>query len=112
MSLDEHITEALEPIGIEVAHGTYDGPDTEYFSFNYDFIPIFADDRPLFYRALIQVHLFCPLKYNSVQIRTRTVTALLKAGVTYPEIMDASDEDSQHYVFETEAAIAAKEVEE
>lgn len=112
MSLDERVTAALKPLGLEVAHGTYDGEDAAYFSFNYDAVPIFADDRPLFYRALIQVHLFCPLDRNSVRLRARTVTALLNAGVTYPELVDASDDETQHYVFETEAAVAAKELEE
>lgn len=110
MSLDERITEALVNTGLPVAAGTELRSAPAYYTFNYDLLPVrFADDVPWFYKALIQVHLFCPLRYDSAKQRKKTLKALVMAGFGWPEVIDASERDSQHLVFECEAMIERTE---
>lgn len=79
-------------------------------TFNYDEIPFqFAGNRPSWYKALIQVHLLYPVGENSIVIRRSVLSALTKAGFSWPELIDASDEDTQHFIFETEAITPIEE---
>ncbi len=103
MTINEAIIQALEGFGDPVVPGLYTGEAKRYYSFNYDLLPAnFADNRPLFDRALIQVHFFAPLGFNSMKHRRDTRAALVAAGFGWPEIIEASDQDAQHFVFETE----------
>lgn len=104
MTVNERIKAALNPMGFPVKPDRYKGDAESYFVFNYDLIPFqFADNRPTWYKALVQVHLFLPLGENSVARRMETAQALAAAGFTWPEIIDASDRETQHLVFECEA---------
>ena len=104
MSIESRIKLALEPFEYKVYPDTYNGPDKTYFVFNYNTIPDdHGNNKPNHERALIQLHLFCPHGFNSVQLRKDVKMALLNAGFTYPFMTDAGDEDGQHWVFEFEA---------
>lgn len=111
MSLDERIKAALDTTGLPVAAGTELRSPPSYYTFNYDLLPHrFASDVPWLYRALIQVHLFCPLRFDAAKQRKRALKALVMAGFGWPEVIDASERDSQHFVFECEAMIEGLEL--
>lgn len=103
VTVNERIRGALLPLGLPVVPA----PDTRQrercFTFNYNLVPFgFADNGPIRYKALIQVHLILPLGANSVPYRYKTIQALVGAGFTWPEVVDATDGETQHFVFETE----------
>ena len=64
----------------------------------------YGDDEPGWERWLAQVHLFAPPADNCIRRAAQTKRALFAAGFTWPSMVDASDEDGQHYVFECETA--------
>lgn len=106
MTINEIIINALKGFGDPVVSDLYTGGATRYYTFNYDLLPTnFADNHPLCERALIQVHFFAPLKFDSFRRRYETRKALTAAGLGYPETVDTSDRDIQHYVFECETII-------
>lgn len=76
-----------------------------YFVFNYStFGSGYADNDPTAEIFLIQVHLFAPLGTNLTRIKRKTKAALHEAGFTWPETVDASDEEGRHIVFEFQYA--------
>lgn len=105
MTLNRRLISALSAVVPEVAPDIYTGEASTYITFHYDLIPTqFAGNVPVFYKALVQVHLFLPLGENSLSRRGEIFTALVGAGFTWPEVINASDKDGQHFVFECEAA--------
>lgn len=107
VSIESRIRLALDALGYKVYPDTYNGPDKTYFVMNHNTIPDdFGSNRPWHERALIQVHLFCPHTFDSVQLRKDTKLAIFKAGFTYPSMVNANDEDGQHWVFEFQTAEA------
>ena len=107
MTVESRIRTALASFEHKVYPDTYNGSDKTYFIMNYNTIPDdFGCNQPQHERALIQVHLFCPHGFNSVQLRKDIKLALLGAGFTYPSMTNASDEDGQHWVFEFQVAEA------
>lgn len=103
MTINARIIAALKPLDCPVVPGMYAGEETRYITFNFDLIPTaFADNRPVFWRALIQIHLFAPLGVNLVSQRGEIIAALSGAGFAWPDIVEAADQDAQHFVFETE----------
>lgn len=110
MTINDKIKRALAPLGLPVKAGVYQGNEVRYMTFNYDLLPCqFVGNRPIYYRALVQVHLFLPLGENGVVLRRQTAEALSGAGFTWPESIDASDEEGQHIVFECEIIDTTKE---
>lgn len=109
MTLNKRLMQTLSFAGIPAAPGVYTEKEETYYTFNYDLIPCqFADGAPIFDRALIQVHLFCPVRRNSIELRRKTRSALLGAGFTWAGMVDASEKDTQHFVFECEAIVATE----
>lgn len=103
MTINAQIIKALAPLGFPIAPDIYTGTEAVYITFNYDLLPAeFADNCPSYWRALVQVHLFAPLSTNLVGQRWKVVSALSSAGFTWPEVVDATDQDAQHFVYETE----------
>lgn len=104
MSVNQKIIEALSSFGYPVVPDVYTCEDDTYFAFNYSTSPIFfSDDAPRIERYLIQVHLFCPIKKNIVLLRKQAKQKLFTLGFSWPEEINASDRNEQHYVFECEA---------
>lgn len=106
MTLNQRLRDALEPLGLPVIPDV----DTQHRSrclvFNYDLLPAqYADNGPLWYRALIQVHLYLPLEENGLGLLREVAGVLAGAGMTHPDIIDATDEKTQHKVFECEALV-------
>ena len=106
MSVESKIKTALNSLGYKIYPGNYNGADETYFVFNHNTMPDdFGDNKPQHERALVQVHLFCPHEFNSVKLRKDTKAALLGAGLTYPSMTNAGDEDGQHWVFESQIGV-------
>lgn len=85
-------------------------PETEYCTFQYDEFPdLFADDAPGMIQYLIQLHWFLPAGRDPVAKKKQLRRALAEAGFTYPEVVNASGEDGQHYVFECRCTEGAEE---
>lgn len=113
MTVGERIKAALDPFGLPVRPDLYTGNATEFLTYNYALLPVqFADGRPLLWRALVQVHLFCPRGVNRVRLVAQITTALVRGGFTWPEVQNVTmgggndrssiDDKSQHWVFECE----------
>ncbi len=102
MNLDERIRTALDGICGVIVPQVYTGTATEYIVFNYSEYPLeFADNAPHTVGYSVQVHLFMPLKANPNTMKDSIQNALFTAGFSYPSIQDVTDEEGQHYVFQT-----------
>lgn len=108
MSINETIISAVVPIVPVCVPDLYQpevGEQTAeiYCTFNYNTIPDnFGDDEPEHERVLIQVHLYAPLGFDTIEKRRAIPKALASAGMTWPTYTNASDKDGQHHVFECE----------
>lgn len=103
MTVNERIKAVVEPIVPVCVPDFYRGDEKTYCTFNYDTMAIqYSDDEPQFLKHLIQIHLVAPRGTNLLKQRRRIADALFKADFDYPDIENASDEEEQHYVFETE----------
>lgn len=102
MNLDERIRTALDGVCDVIVPQVYTGDAQEYIVFNYSEYPlVFADDAPQSIGYSVQVHLFMPLKVNPNTKKDSIKNALFSAGFSYPSIQDVTDDEGQHYVFET-----------
>lgn len=101
MALEERIRAAVLPI-VPVCEPNVDpGEAEEYCTFNFDEQPeMSGDDAPQAIRYLCQLHYFLPKGRRPTATKKDLCRALLAAGFTYPAVVNASDDVSQHYVFE------------
>lgn len=105
MSIESRIEAALASFGYPVHPETYSGNELKYFTFNHDtFGDDHGDNKPQHEIALIQVHFFCPVDFNSVATRKSIKRKLFDAGFGYPPMTGAGDKNGQHWVFEVSAA--------
>ena len=118
MSVEARIKTALGIFGDPVEKSVLDAASKDhperYYTFVCSSIPDdYGDNTPGHERWLVSVHLFAPLDENCIQRAQRTKQALFAAGFTWPEVVDATDQDGQHYVFECETvgAVPDEEVE-
>lgn len=106
MSVYSDIRAVLAGFGYPVGTNVYTGTAQPYFVITINTLPAdFADDEPQHLRNLIMLHLYAPHELNTVTLRKQVAQALTGAGFTYPAMTDASDETTQHIVFETEKAV-------
>lgn len=104
MSLDEKIVSAVQKTVQEVWPFMYTGKATEYAVYNYNIYPrVFAASKPDVNVYSCQVHLYCPLRENARGKIKAINQALSAAGCTWPNVINASDSESQHWVFEFES---------
>lgn len=105
MTIDEALKSTLSQFVPELAPNQYTGKALEYIVWNYNILPVvFADSEPEASHYLVQVHWFLPHGVNPTIKRTQIRRALKAADFTYPSVVNASDNDGQHYVFECEYA--------
>lgn len=103
MSLNEIIIGAVSPIVPVCVPDEYDGDSSEYCTFDYSTAAtLFGDDRPDVLLYMLSLHWFLPNGVNPLKKKKQICSALHQAGLSWPEVMNASDEDCQHYVFECE----------
>lgn len=109
MTLNEKLRSALEPLGLPVVPGVDSRSRERVITFQYDLLPWqFADNAPMYYKALVQVHLFLPLPENGLRLRREILSALTAGGFTWPEVIDAGNDNGQHWVFECQALETAR----
>lgn len=101
--LNQRIIEAVQPVAGVCVPDLYLGEQETYCTFNFTELPAGLGDNGMSaVRYLVQVHLFLPLKAESAAIRRQLRAALLAADFSPPSITNATDEISQHYVYEFE----------
>ena len=101
MIINELLRSAILPVVPVCEPHSYDGVEPVYCVFNYVIIPwTYADGMPLSVNYSTQVHLYMPLRLDPLDLISQISLALQCAGFPCPEIQDASDKASQHYVFE------------
>jgi len=104
MSVNSMIKAALGDIA-PVYPDNYTGNDPKYFVFNYSTTGgDFSDDQAQYDICLVQVHYYCPLSINTVELRKKVKHKLSSAGFTWPDCTNASDDEYQHLVFECQLA--------
>lgn len=107
MSINATLKAALDPIA-PVEADTYEGKGEKYITIAYNSLPDnFADDAPEHERFLITVTLFAPTGEDTVADRKAIKEALVRAGASFPELLNASGKDGQQLVFECEIVLAA-----
>lgn len=110
-SIEARLVDALEPIApawnavkVDSHKDQAEEPDT-YFTFRVNTHgDAYADDEPTMELALITVSLHAPLASNPSGLIRRAKSALHRAGFTWPEKTDASDENERRIVLEFEDA--------
>ena len=103
MNLDERIRTALEPMGLPVCPHDYEGDELEYITFVYTELgALHANGAAQAIRYLVDLSWYLPKGQNPNVGKARIRQLLQAAGATTPNIVDASDGDGQHYVFEFE----------
>ena len=108
MTVNERLKAALSPLGAAMAPGTYTGPEETYLTYNYGLVPIqHGDDRVLFYKALVQVHVVGPIGKPIAPLVKRVMGALMRNEFTAPEVENAGEQERQHMVIESECLVAA-----
>lgn len=93
---------------IPVFNGVYTGELMRYAVFT-ETIPraYFADDKAEEVVVSVRVHFFTDIHENTTQLKRAVRKALETEGFNYPTQEDASDEDTQHIVWDTEISMGA-----
>ena len=109
MTVDDAIVYAVEAIVPEIAPQVYTGSSLEYCVYNHsDFPKLFAAGKPKAIVSSVQLHYCLPTGENPRRKLINLCNSLCNAGFTYPEIIDISDADGQHYVLECQYREAAE----
>ncbi len=116
VSVEARIVAALSPFGDPVEksllYAAANKRPHRYYTFVVQSLgDAYGDDEPGCERWLVQVHLFAPLAENCIRRAAQTKKALFEAGFTWPSMVDATDQDGQHYVFECETAAGVPDLE-
>lgn len=102
-----------DPVEKSLLYAAANKRPSRYYTFTCDSVgDDFGDNRPGHERWLVGVHLFAPLSENCVRRVQETKQVLFAAGFTWPRLVDATDEDGQHYVFECETVEGVPEMED
>ena len=105
-NINDAIIEALRPTGIYTTANRKQAKTNVYFVFNYDSTgDNFGDDAPNNERYLIQIHLFCPPDKDTVELIGKVKKLLFENDFTFPEMINDSDEEAQHLIFECEKVV-------
>ena len=111
MQMDRLIRKAVLPIVPICDPNTYDGDEQTYCVFDYAIIPwTYADGVPISFNYSTQIHLYMPVGKNPSELLSGLMKALPAVGFPAPEVTNASDEVSQHYVFEFSHIVYESEV--
>lgn len=105
MTLEEKIRSAVTPLVPVCVENRYTGDEEEYCTYNFNEIPAgFGDNRAHAVRYLCQVHWFLPAERRPRPKKKQLRRALAAVrGFATPEIVNATDEVGQHYVYEFQA---------
>lgn len=105
-NVDDALQAALQPLFPDrVFPNRYTGDALEYVTTNQTTIPeVHAESVGRAARYLVQVHYYCPNKYNPNPAKISISQALILAGFTTPTITPAHENEGQHWVLECEFA--------
>lgn len=102
--IDAVIRNAITPIVSTCIPYMLDDADnhaTEYCTFNYsEFGGLFAGSTADVITYVAQLHYFCPKKTDPNAKKRQIRNALITAGFTVPSVLNASDSEGQHYIFD------------
>lgn len=103
MAINETLISAITPIVPICVPNVYTGEGQEYCVFHVDERPdLFGDDSPQAILYTVLLHWYLPLGSNPLATRRKIKRAILEAGGTYPGVVDDTDADGQHFIFEFE----------
>ncbi len=107
MSVEAQVKGALDvfgdPVEKSLLYAAASAYPPRYYTFSCDSLgDDYGDDGPGCERWLVSVHLFAPLCEDCTHRVRETQRALSAAGFTWPGVVDVTDQDGQHYVFECE----------
>ena len=102
MSINERIIHALSPLGLPVHPDVHRPEDGDlYITFGYNVRPdAFGDNVPQVEVSDVSVELWAARGKNVLQLRRLIRLMLNESGFTWPDEIDAGDEDGQHFVYE------------
>lgn len=109
MSVEEKIVAALAPFGDPVEksllYAAAKDLPPRYYTFSVSSRgDNFGDDEPGCEVWMVNVHFFARPNESVSRRRQQTKRALYRAGFTWPQCIDASDQEGPHLVFECEIA--------
>ena len=109
MTVNKKLKDALKDIAKIKPHEHQGNGDDTYLVFNYNTLPSdYGDDEPEHEIYYVQVHLYAPAIKNTLSMQRDIKRALYKAGFTWARVLDASDSDGQHIVFECQISEAVE----
>ncbi|MEG1427442.1 MAG: hypothetical protein RSC76_07110 [Oscillospiraceae bacterium] len=103
--IDEIIKKALEHIASVVSDFNYGCEETNIVYQYNSRGELFGDDCPGAEVYSVLVHLNALPGVDLSAEKKEIKRSLFRAGFSYPTCINASDQDSQHYVFESEYAV-------
>lgn len=105
MSVEKKIVDTVGAlVSGQIAAVRYVGTATTYITFNMQEVgDLYAESEPQTIRQLVQLHLYIPHETNPRTIKKSITKALIGAGFAFSGIINASDKDGQHYVWEFES---------
>ena len=103
MTLEELIVQTVEAsTGLPCFHNKFTKSDRPYIVYNYFIETESYDDKAIFETYQIMIHLVAPYGTECFGIKKKLALDLQNAGFIYPTETDASDDDYQHFVLETQ----------
>ena len=101
-SIEKLIKSTVEnSTGLTCQHNVFTKSEDPYCVFNYFTEKEQFDNMAIFEYYYIQVHIVAPHTSNINALKRKLKIDLEKAGFSYPTEENASDDNSQHYVLET-----------
>lgn len=111
--IDSTIINALSGFGVPIQPNGYTGTDLEYISYTYSELgALYADGKPHAIRYLLDLSWYLPHGKDPSRGKDSIRHLLRNAGATWPSIINASDEEGQHYVFTCEMKSAVPDMPE
>lgn len=101
--IDATIRAAVAPLELPIEPNGYNGEELEYLSYTYSELgALFAESTAQAIRYLVDLSWYLPHGKDPGQGKARIRQLLKAAGATWPDIVNASDDEGQHYVFSFE----------
>lgn len=104
MTINKIIMQLKSITGINVYPDFYQGDDDKWITFNYaDIRPaLSADDHTLFDNNYMQIHLYIPVGFDYLKLRTKIRDFLESSDFFNVTIQELTEKQTKHIVFECE----------
>lgn len=103
MTIEELIVSVCEAsTELPCFHNKFTKDESTYIVYNYFVSDEFYDNKAIFDTYTIQIHIVAPYGTELYALKQKLKKDLQANGFVYPSETDASDEDSQHFVLETQ----------